>query len=177
MNRRHKTMYMLGGLAALVVALLLVWCPPIICRTLNIHTYTLSSLSDFRQFAADEEAFYSAHHTRAVRIDCATLRDEVVAALVTGRLRFAAGATDNPQRSEGGPGAIEAWHQGRLLHLRNNAVVTNDEQQAWATTVRAAIAAQQGQDLAFLPRLFGGVVLHVSHKQIPIVLFSDRPCL
>jgi len=175
-NRRHKTMFMLAGLAALAVTLLLVWCPPAVCRALNIHTSTLSDLADFRQYVADEEAFYASHHTRAVRMDCATLRDEVVTALQTGRLTLETGRFDNPQRNDSGQGTIEAWHQGRLLHLQNRALATNDEQRAWAETVRAAVALHPRQELAFLSRLFGGVVLHVSHKEIPIVLFSDRPC-
>ncbi len=173
MDRHHKTMFMLAGLAALAVTLLLVWCPPVICRALNIHTVALSRLSDFRQYVADEEGFYSSHHIRAVRIDCATLRDEVVTALQTGRMTF---RTGSPPLTDGGQGSIEAWHQGRLLHLNKTTLMTNDQQQAWVATVRAAVALQGGQDLAFLSRLFGGLILHVSHKQFPIVLFSDRPC-
>lgn len=164
---------MLAGLAALAVTLVLVWCPPALCRALNIHTFTLSDLSDFRQYVEDEPSFLSAHHTRAVRIDCASLRDEVVTALRTGRLALGA---DNAPRSEGERGRIEAWHQGRLLHLTNTGLPTNGEQQAWAASVRVTIARQQGRELAFLSRLFGGLVLHVAHKQIPFVLFSDRPC-
>ena len=176
MDRHHKTMFMLAGLVALAVSLLLVWCPPALCRALNLHTFPLSDLSDFRQYVEDEPAFLSAHRTRAVRIDCAALRDEIVNALQTGRLTLETGRFDNPQRNDSGQGTIEAWHQGRLLHLQNRALATNDEQRAWAETVRAAVALHPRQELAFLSRLFGGVVLHVSHKEIPIVLFSDRPC-
>lgn len=177
MNRHRKTMFILAGVAALAVALFLVRCPPVACRVLNIHTYTLSNLGDYRQFVADEEAFYSLHRIRAVRIDCATLRNEVVTALETGRLTLGAGRPDDTQHNGAGQGPIEAWQQGRLLHLTNRALGTDDEQQAWAAKVRATVAVQQGQDLAFLSRLFGGLVLHVSHKQIPIVLFSDHPCV
>jgi len=172
-DRHHKTMFMLAGLAVLVVTLLLVWCPPAICRALHLHTVALSDLSDFRHYVADETGFYSSHQIRAVRIDCAALRDEVVTALQTGRLTL---GTDSLPRHDGGQGSIEAWHQGRLLHLNTTTLMTSDQQQAWAATVRAAVALQAGQDLAFLSRLFGGVILHVSHKQFPIVLFSDRPC-
>lgn len=177
MNRHRKTIFMLAGVAALAVTLFLVWCPPPICRILNIHTYPLSDLNDFRQYVADEEAFYSLHRIRAVRIDCATLRDEVVTALRTGRLILGASKSDDAQRSESEQRTIEAWHQGRLLHLKNRALATDDEQQVWAATIRAAVAVQQRQDLTFLPRLFGGLVLHVSQRQLPIVLFSDHPCV
>ena len=176
MDRHHKTMFMLAGLVALAVSLLLVWCPPALCRALNLHTFPLSDLSDFRQYVEDEPAFLSAHRTRAVRIDCAALRDEIVNALQTGRLTLETGRSDNAPLNESGQGTIEAWHQGRLLHLNKTTLMTNDQQQAWAATVRAAVALQAGQDLAFLSRLFGGLILHVSHKQFPIVLFSDRPC-
>lgn len=176
MNLHRKTMFLLSGLAALGVTLLLIWCPPALCRVLNIHTFPLSNLNDFRQYVADEEAFYSLHHTRAVRIDCAALRDEVVTVLKIGHLVLETNTPGDTQR-ERRPGTIEAWHQGRLLHLTNTALASKDEQQAWATSVRAVVTLQQQQDLAFLSRLFGAVVLHVSHRQIPIVLFSDRPCL
>jgi len=166
-------MFMLAGLAVLAVTLLLLCCPPAICRALNLHTFALSDLRDFRHYVADEAGFYSSHQIRAVRIDCAALRDEVVTALQTGRLAL---ETDSLPRNDGRQGSIEAWHQGRLLHLNKTTLMTNDQQQAWAATVRAAVALQAGQDLAFLSRLFGGVILHVSHKQFPIVLFSDRPC-
>lgn len=177
MNRHQKTMFLLAGFAALAVTLFLVWCPPAACRALNIHTYAVSSLSDYRQWMENEEAFYSLHRSRAVRIDCATLRDEVVAALETGHLILGAGRPNDLQRSGTGQDTVEAWHQGRLLHLTNRTLATDDEQQAWAAKVRATVALQQGKDLAFLSRLFGGVVLHVSRKQIPIVLFSDQPCV
>ena len=176
MDRHHKTMFMLAGLAVLAVTLLLVWCPPAICRALNLHTFALSDLRDFRHYVADEAGFYSSHQIRAVRIDCAALRDEVVTALQTGRLALGTGRTDSRPRNDDGQRTIEDWHQGRLLHLNKTTLMTNDQQQAWAATVRAAVALQAGQDLAFLSRLFGGVILHVSHKQFPIVLFSDRPC-
>ena len=176
MNLHRKTMFLLSGLAALGVTLLLIWCPPALCRVLNIHTFPLSNLNDFRQYVANEEAFYSLHHTRTVRIDCAALRDEVVTVLKTGHLMLESSTPVDVQR-ERRTGTIEAWHQGRLLHLTNTALASSDEQQAWATSVRAAVTLQQQLDLAPLSRLFGAVVLHVSHRQIPIVLFSDRPCL
>ena len=162
MNRHHKTMFMLAGLTALAVTLLLVWCPPAICRALNIHTVALSDLSDFRQYVADEEGFYSSHHIRAVRIDCATLRDEVVTALQTGRLALGTGRTDSLPRNDGGQRTIEAWHQGRVLHLNKTTLMTIDQQQAWAATVRAAVALQAEQDLAVLSRLFGGLKRRLS---------------
>ena len=97
-------------------------------------------------------------------------------ALKSGRLTL---GTEKPDShpSETARGTIEAWHQGRLLHLANRTLATDDEQQTWATNVRAAVSVQQRQDLDFLSRLFGGLVLHVSRKLIPIVLFSDHPCL
>ena len=127
---------------------LLIWCPPALCRVLNIHTTTLSDLTDFRQYVADEEVFYS-HHTRTVRIDCAALRDEVVTVLKTGHLVLESSTPGDVQR-ERRTGTIEAWHQGRLLHLTNTALASRDEQQAWATSVRAVVTLQQQQDLAFL---------------------------
>lgn len=176
MTRHRKMMLMLAGLAALAVTLLVVWCPQPICRILNIQTYAVDTLDDYRQLVADEAAFYSLHRIRAVWIDCTALRDEVVTALKSGRLTL---GTEKPDShpSETARGTIEAWHQGRLLHLANRTLATDDEQQTWATNVRAAVSVQQRQDLDFLSRLFGGLVLHVSRKLIPIVLFSDHPCV
>lgn len=166
MNRRDKTMVLLGGGAVLAATLFLLWCPPAACRALSIRTTTVTSLDEYRQFLADQKAFYSSHRSRAVRIDCANLRDEVVAALKSGRLTEGAGQ-----------GQLEAWHQGRLLHLADKSSRTDRERQDWAASVRRFLTAQQDQELAFLSRLFGGVVLHLSQKQLPIVLFSDDPCV
>ena len=165
-NRRDKTMIVLVGGAVLATTLFLLWCPPAACRALNIRTTAVTSLDEYRQFLADQEAFYSSHHSRAVRIDCASLREEVITALNSGRLTVGAGE-----------GLIEAWHQSRLLHLTDKSSRTDEERQAWAATVRRVVTARQDHDLAFLSHLFGGVVLHVTQKQLPLVLFSDDPCV
>lgn len=173
-NRPPMTIIVAAALVALLVTIFLVWCPPDACRVLNIQTYTISKLDEYQQFLIDEPAFLLRHHVRAVRVDCPTLRDAVVGALTTGRLTLGVGSPNQENRAA--LNSIEAWHQGRLLHLSNRAAGSDQEQEAWAVNSRAIIAKHAEQEL-FLSRLFGGLVLHAAHKQIPIVLFSDQPCI
>lgn len=175
MNRRHSTMLLVAGLAALIVVIFLAWCPPDICRALHIHTYTISRLDEYRQFLLDEAAFTSSHHARAVRLQCPTLRDDVVAALKTERLTLGISNPDGVKAESARRGPVQAWHQGRLLHV-SKGTSENQELDAWTMRVRESLTDRTEKDLSFLPRLFGGVILHVRNRQIPIVLFSDQPC-
>lgn len=176
-NRQSMIMLVLAGLALLVVVLFLAWCPPDVCRVLNIHTYTISRLDEYQHFLADEAAFHALHRARAARVDCSALRDDVVTALKTGQLALGASRPNGGDGKSGQVGPVHAWHQGRLLHLENAALVNRRESEAWAVTVRESVTGQQRRELSFFPRLFGGVILHVQNKQIPIVLFSDQPCV
>lgn len=177
MNRRHLTIILAAGLATCIVMIFLAWCPPDACRALHIHTYTISSLDEYRQFLLDEAAFTSSHKVRAVRLHCEDLRDDVATTLTAGRLTF---ETSKPidAKSDGAPyGPLQAWHNGRVLHLSTATVAHREELDAWAMRVRESLADRTTKDLSFIPRLFGGIILRVQNRQIPIVLFSDQPCL
>ena len=176
-NRKPVIMLVLAGLATLVVLLFLVWCPPDVCRALNIQTHTISGLNEYREYLADEAAFQALHRVRAVRVDCSALRDDVVTTLESGRLPLGTIERNGAQGSSAQAGPFKAWHQGRLLHLANETSENHQESEAWTVSVRERVAEQQGQELAFLPRLFGGVILHVPNKETPIVLFSRNPCI
>lgn len=175
----HKllTVLILAGLAALIAGLFLTWCPPDACRVLHIHTHTISRLDEYRQYLADEAAFHTLHHSRAVRLDCSALRDEVVTALQTGQLTVGTNQPKGDQKRSPQGVSMRAWHQGRLLHLANPTAEDHQESNAWAAGVRAGVAGQQRQELSFLPHLFGGLILHADHKQTPIVFFSAHPCI
>ena len=174
MKRQHITLVLVAGLAALVVVISLAWCPPDACRVLHIQTYTISNLDEYRQFLVDETAFIALHHVRAVRVNCSDLRDAVVTALKTERLKLGT-SKPNGFTSESAPrGSVQAWQQGRLLHL--STPENHQEFDSWAMRVRASLTDRTQHDLSFLPRLFGGVILHVQNREIPIVLFSDQPC-
>lgn len=177
MKRPQTTMLILAGTAALAVVMFLARCPPDACRALHIQTYTISSLDDYRQFLLDEAAFTSSHHVRAVRLHCSDLRDDVVATLKTGRLTVEIVKPTGAKSDSAPHGPLQAWHQGRLLHLSNAMAENRQELDAWAMRVRDSLADRTAKDLAFLPRLFGGVILHAENRQIPIVLFSDQPCV
>ena len=176
MYRRHLTMLLVAGVAALIVVIFLAWCPPDACRALHIHTYTISSLDEYRQFLLDEAAFTSSHHARAVRLHCPNLRDNVVAALKTDRLTLGISHPNGVKSESARQSPVQAWHQGRLLHVSKGTSENHQELDAWTMRVRASLVDRTEKDLSFLPRLFGGVILHVHNKQIPIVLFSDHPC-
>ena len=176
-NRRQIMLFSLFGLGFLIIVIFLARCPPDACRILHIQTYTISTLDEYRHLLRDETGFTERQHARAIRIRCADLRDEVVTSLETGRLNVETIHRDGANERNHGPGSIKAWHQGRLLHLQN---LTSEDIQVlnlWAQRVRAYVAEQQRDELAFLPRLFGGVVLHVHNRDIPIILFSSHPCI
>ena len=173
MQRRHITLVLIVGLAALSIVIALAWCPPAACRFLHIQTYTISSLDEYRQFIADEAAFRRLHHVRAVRVNCADMREAVVTALNTNQMKLGI-STANGITSETAHGPGQAWQQGRLLHLSPSEI--QQELDSWARSVRENLTDRTHNDLSFLSRLFGGVILHIHRREIPIVLFSDKPC-
>ena len=174
MKRHHRPLLLIAGLAAIAAVMSLDWCPTAACRILNIQTYTISSLDDYRQFLLDEAAFTALHHVRAVRMNCSDLREAVVTALNTDRLMLGASKPNGFTFESAPSGPIQAWQQGRLLHLSTSA--HHQEFDSWAMRVRESLTDRTPNDLSFLPRLFGGVILHAQKKAIPIVLFSDQPC-
>ncbi|MBA2487360.1 MAG: hypothetical protein H0V35_14960 [Nitrospira sp.] len=177
MKRQHVAMLLLPGLTLVAVMFFLARCPPEACRALHIQTYTVSRLDEYQEFLADEAAFQALHRVRAVRLNCSALRDDVVTALNGGRL--ALGIT-RPMVTKGEKdqhGPVQAWHQGRLLHVTNALSEQPQEMNAWMASVREKVAGHSHTESAFLSRLFGGVILHGHHAQTPIVLFSDDPCV
>lgn len=177
MTQQQKTMLIGAGMAAVSMVMFLAWCPPDACRALHIHTYAISTLEEYRQFLIDEPAFTASHRARAVRLHCADLRDDVVTALKTERLALGISQPTSSPSEQVLSGPVEAWHQGRLLHLSIPAPGNRQELGGWALRVRESLADRTDKDLSFLPRLFGGVILHVQKRQLPIVLFSDHPCV
>ncbi len=174
MKRQHLILLLIAGLAALVSGVFLAWCPPDACRILHIRTYTISSLDEYRQFLADEAAFTTLHHVRAVQANCADLREAVVNALNTERLTLGASRPGGLPSEGASHDPVRAWQQGRLLHLTPSE--NHREFDSWAMRVRESLTHRRRSDLSFLPRLFGGVILHVRNSEIPIVLFSEQPC-
>lgn len=174
MKRQHILLLLIAGLAAMAVVMSLVWCPPAACRVLHIQTYTISSLDEYRQFLRDEAAFTALHHVRAVRMNCSDLREAVVTALNTNRLMSGASKPNGITFESAPSGPVQAWQQGRLLHLSTSA--HHQEFDSWAMRVRERLTDRIPHDLSFLTRLFGGVVLHAQKRTLPIVLFSDQPC-
>ena len=176
MNRQQIVVIALACLVIGAGAAFFTWCPPEACRVLHIQTYNISTLDDYRRFLRDEAAFTAEHHVRAVRLHCSRLRDEVVTDLNTRRLTVGTSRRNGVAGAERPPDPITAWHQGRLLHLSTTASGNRQVLDAWAMSVREHIAVQQQGDWSFLPQLFGGVIIHVHNRQLPVVLFSDRPC-
>lgn len=166
----------LAGLAVLSVLMFVTWCPPDACRALHIQTYTISGLDDYRQFLADDAAFLARHHVRAIRLDCSALREDVVTALTTGHLALGINNQDGVEERTGRAGPIQARYEGRLLHLTYTASDDHRQAEEWVRSIQNGVAGQERRDLSFLPRLFGGLILHVQNKQTPLVFFSDQPC-
>jgi hypothetical protein len=174
MTRPQKVLLILIGMG---LAALIFWsrCPPDVCRALHIRTYTITSLDDYREFLRDEGAFASAHHVRAVQPNCDDLRAQAVEALKTARLDLKISQPASPSPDTGVP--VEVWHHERLLHVSMNPSPSLPSLDDWTVKVRESLLQYIEEELPFLPPLFGGVVVHVHKRQIPLVLFSDRPCV
>ena len=73
-RQRVGVSVVIGLLLAIAVAVLLVRCPWSPCRYLNLNTYTLQRLQEYRQFMSNEAAFKALHRVGTVRLDCSALR-------------------------------------------------------------------------------------------------------
>jgi hypothetical protein len=175
MKRRMVGVVVIGLLLAIAAAVFLARCPWSTCGYLNLYTYTITTLGEYRRFLANEAAFKALHHVAAVRLDCSALRDDVVTSVQIGRLMLGLSKPAVPE-DMAQPGLFRAWRQGRVLHLVNAAPDDKQEQEAWAASVQEMVVSQKQDELSFLPRLFGGLIIHISGGQKPIVLFSDEPC-
>ena len=117
------------------------------------------------------------HRVAAVRVDCSALRDDVVTALQNGWLTLGRGKAAMAQEDMAKPGHLRVWRQGLVLHLMNTMADNEREQESWAAGVEEMVVSQKQDGLSFLPRLFGGLIIHVHNKEKPMVLFSDKRCL
>ena len=176
-RQRVGVSVVIGLLLAIAVAVLLVRCPWSACRYLNLNTYTITRLQEYRQFMSNEAAFKALHRVGTVRLDCSALRDDVVTALQNGRLMLGLSEPDMAEKETSKPGLLRAWQQGLVLHLVNTMSDNEREQERWAARVQEMVGSQEQDGLFFLPRLFGGLIIHVHNKQKPMVLFSAERCV
>ena len=171
-RQRMGVSVVIGLVLTIAVAVLLARCPWSACRYVNLNTYTIRTLQEYREFLSNEGAFKSHHRVVAVMLHCSALRDDVVTALQNGQLMLGPGKQDMANLPR-----LHAWHQGLVFHLANAMSGNEREQETWAAMVQETVANQEHDQLAFLPRLFGGLILHVHNKQKPMVLFSDERCV
>ena len=175
--RRGVVIVIIGLVLTIAVTVFLARCPWPACRYVNLNTYTITTLDDYRQFLSNETMFKSVHRVAGVRCDCSALRDEVVTALQSGRLVLELSTPTVPQENTVQPNLLRVWRQGRILHLENNMLESEQELETSAARAQEMVVRQQQDGLPFLSRLFGGLIIHVHNKQKPMVLFSDEPCL
>lgn len=166
----------IGLLVTIAVAVFLARCPWPPCGHLNLNTHTITALDEYREFVANEAAFKAFHRAAAVRLECSTLRDDVVTALQNGRLTLELGKSILPQEHTVQPKHLHAWRQGRILHLMNTMLEREQEWEIWAAGFQKIVVSEKYDKRSFIPRLFGGLIIHVHNKQKPMVLFSDEPC-
>jgi hypothetical protein len=96
--------------------------------------------------------------------------------LQSGRLMLRPSKPGHAKGEMAEPDMVRAWIEGRILHLGNNGFENQQKLETWAANVQQMIASQEEDSLSFLPRLFGGLIIHIHNKQKPMVLFSDEPC-
>lgn len=176
---RQRRMVLLVATALLLtiaVAMVLVRCPWPACQYLNLNTYTITTLDEYRRFLSNQAAFKALHHVSGVTLECSALRDDVVTVLQSGRLMLGLTKPALVQDDMAKPGLFRAWRQDRVLHVANNMLENQRDLETWAAKVQETVVSQKDGELSFLPRLFGGLIIHVHNKQKPMVLFSDEPC-
>ena len=166
----------IGLLVTITVAVFLARCTWPVCGHLNLNTHTITALDEYREFVANEAAFKAFHRAAAVTLECSTLRDDVVTALQNGRLTLELGKSILPQEHTVQPEHLHAWRQGRILHLMNTLLEREQEWDTWAAGFQEIVVSEKYDRRSFIPRLFGGLIIHVHNKQKPMVLFSDEPC-
>ena len=162
----------LMGLLAISLVLFLGPCPWPVCRYWNLNTYTITTLDEYRRFLSNEAEFAALYRLRPVTVDCSAVRDNVVAMLQGGRIML--GPRNEPnvvQRDLVQPGLLRAWRQDRILHFANTRLQRQQELETWAVKIQGMVASENQGELAVLPRLFGGVIIHIHGKQNPMVLF------
>ena len=175
-RQRMGVVVVIGLLLTIAVAVFLARCPWPACRYVNLNTYTITTLEEYRRFLSNEAVFKAVHRVAGVRFDCSALRDDVVTALQSGRLVLELSTPTVPQKNTVQSNLLRAWRQGRILHLENNRLESEQELETSAARVQEMVVRQQQDGLSFLPRLFRGLIIHVHNKQKPMVLFSDEPC-
>lgn len=173
---RRAVLVVTALLATIAVAVVIAWCPSFACQYLNLNSYTITTLDEYRGFVSNQAAFKALHGRAKVKFECSALRDDVVTALQSGRLMLGVTESGIEQQDRIQPGLFRAWREGRVLHLVNNMVETQEDLEAWAAKVQETVINQKESELSFLPRLFGGLIIHLHKKQKPMVLFSDEPC-
>jgi hypothetical protein len=166
----------IGLLLTIVVAVFLARCTWPVCRHLNLNIHTITALDEYREFVSNEAAFKALHRVAAVRLECSALRDDVVTALQNGRLTLELGKSILPQEHTTQPEHLHSWSQGRILHLMNTVLEREQEWETWAAWIQEIVVSEKYDKRSFIPRLFGGLIIHVHNKQMPMVLFSNEPC-
>jgi hypothetical protein len=145
-------------------------------RSLESQYYTITALDEYCEFVSNETAFKAYHRAAAVRLECSTLRDDVVTALQNGRLTLELGKSILPHEHTVQPKHLHSWRQGRILHLMSTMLEREQEWEIWAAGFQKIVVSEKYDKRSFIPRLFGGLIIHVHNKQKPMVLFSDEPC-
>ena len=160
----------------IAMAVFLTRCTLSACGHLNLNIHTITALDEYREFVSKETGFKAFHRLAGVRLECSALRDDVVAALQNGRLTLELGKSILPQEHTTQPDHLHAWSQGRILHLMNAMLESEQEWETWVSEIQEIVANEKYDKRSFLPRLFGGLIIHVHNRQMPMVLFSDEPC-
>jgi hypothetical protein len=175
-RQRMGGLIAIGLLLTIAVAVFLARCPWPACGHLNLNAHTITALDEYREFVSNEAAFKAFHRVAGVRLECSALRDDVVTDLQNGRLTLELGKPTVPREHTAQPDHLHAWRQGRILHLMNTLLESEQEWETWAAGIQEIVVSEKYDKRSFIPRLFGGLIIHVHNKQKPMVLFSDEPC-
>jgi hypothetical protein len=175
-RQRMGGLIVIGLLVTIAMAVFLARCTWPVCGHLSLNIHTISALDEYREFVSNETAFKALHRVAAVRLECSALRDDVVTGLQNGRLTIELSKPPVPREHTAQPAHLHAWRQGRILHLMNTLLEREQEWETWAAGIQEIVVNEKYDKRSFIPRLFGGLIIHVQNKQMPMVLFSNEPC-
>jgi hypothetical protein len=177
-TRRQIEISIITGFFLLItVAELLIRCPWSACRYLNLNTYTITTVQENRDFLSNEPDFKQLYRVAGADFDCSAIRRDLVRAIQDGRVLFVDLEATQNQHGAAGPGQLRAWQEGMDLHVAVDPPSTSQPKENCVRTLQEIFAHPEQNGLSFLPRLFGGAIIHIDKKEKPTVFSSHDRCI
>jgi hypothetical protein len=171
---------LLVPVALVVAAVLATWfmdCTHSLCRLLNLYTYEVSSLDEFREHLAGAD-LHARHQAHRLRFDEKALRRQVAAAMHK-QLGDIYARNMAPEKATRLIHSGLARVEGRALHLTDEVRYGKETLGAWAVSIKAFMADEQRDATqqvyqAELKALFDEIVIHTGETMERVTLAEAR---